>query len=67
MMKWLIGLKWQQELDRAVFGPHYCAASALKNSLNKNDLGIVLEKQRSQQRLSHLNFADDIALIDESE
>lgn len=55
MMKWPIGLKWQQELDRAV------------NSQNKNDPGIVLEKQRSQQRLSHLNFADDIALIDKSE
>ena len=43
----------------------------LKNSLDKNDLGIVLEKRRSsryqQQRLSDLDFVDEIALIDESE
>ena len=43
----------------------------LKNSLDKNDLGIVLERRRSsryqQQRLSDLDFVDDIALIDESE
>ena len=36
----------------------------------KNDLGIVLEKRRSshyqQQQLSDLDFADNIALIDES-
>ena len=41
----------------------------LKNSLGKNR--IVLEKRRSsryqQRRLSDLDFADDIALIDESE
>lgn len=43
----------------------------LKNSLDKNDLGIVLEKRRSsryqQQQLSDLNFEDGIALIDKSE
>ena len=43
----------------------------LKNSLDKNNLGIVLEKRRSsryqQQRLSDLDFADDIVLIEESE
>ena len=43
----------------------------LKNSLDKNDLGIVLEKQRSsryqKQQLSDLDFPDEIALIDESE
>ena len=43
----------------------------LKNSLDKNDLGIVLEKQRcsryQKQQLSDLDFPDEIALIDESE
>ena len=43
----------------------------LNNSLDKNGLGIVLEKRRSsryqQQRLSDLNFADGIGLIDKSE
>ena len=43
----------------------------LKNALDKNDMGIVLERRRSsryqQQRLSDLDFADDIALIDEPE
>ena len=43
----------------------------LKNSLDKSNLGIVLEKRRSssyqQQRLFDLDFKYDIALIDESE
>ena len=43
----------------------------LKHALDKNDTGIVLEQRRSsryqQQRLSDLDFADDIALIDETE
>lgn len=43
----------------------------LKNALDKNDLGMILERRRSsryqQRRLSDLDFADDIALIDETE
>ena len=43
----------------------------LKHALDKNDTGIVLEQRRSsryqQQRLSDLDFADDIVLIDETE
>ena len=71
MVKWWIGLKWQQELDRAVFGAHYCLDWVLKNSLEKSDLGIVLERWISsryqQQQLSDLDFVDYIALTDDSE
>ena len=57
-----------------MFGPHYCSVSS---SIGSQELsgqerptieGIVLEKRRSsryqQQRLSDLDFADDIALIE---
>ena len=50
--------------------PHHCAIPApligwvLKNALDKIDMGIVLERRRSsryrQERLSDLDFADDI-------
>ena len=43
----------------------------LRHVLDQNDTGIVLEQRRSsrcqQQRLSDLDFEDDIALIDETE
>ena len=43
----------------------------LKNALDRNEMGIVIEKRRSSryqaQRLADLDFADDIALIDETE
>lgn len=63
---------FEVELDKAVFGPHYCFIDwVLKNSLDKNDLGIVLEKRRSsryqKQPLSDLDFPDEKALIHESE
>lgn len=59
-MKWQIDLKWQQELDGAVFCPHYCSASSSIGFSRTLWARIVLEKRRSsryqQQRLSDLNF-----------
>ena len=43
----------------------------LKHSLDKKDMGIILERRKSsrylQQRISDLGFVDDIALIDKVE